>query len=112
MLVSLIRYIRGYLRIRIIGYSPERFLNLCSHHQIYLWGLESCGHDYEMYISVRGFRKLKPIIKKTKTRVVIQKRYGLPFFTQISEEKNIFCGRYRMCFFHLSYVVFCMEYPY
>lgn len=68
MLLSLIRYIKGYLRIRIIGYSPERFLNLCSHHHIYLWGLEPCGHHYEMYISVTGFRKLKPIIKKNEDK--------------------------------------------
>lgn len=90
MLLSLIRYIKGYLRIRIIGYSPERFLNLCSHHHIYLWGLEPCGHHYEMYISVTGFRKLKPIIKKTKTKVVILKRYGLPFFLHKYRKRKVF----------------------
>lgn len=106
MLVSLIRYIRGYLRIRIIGYSPERFLNLCSHHQIYLWGLESCGHDYEMYISVRGFRKLKPIIKKTKTRVVIQKRYGLPFFLHKYRKRKIFFAGAIGCVFFIYLMSF------
>ena len=80
MLLSLIRYIKGYLRIRIIGYSPEISKSLQSPSYLSL-GLEPCGHHYEMYISVTGFRKLKPIIKKTKTKVVILKRYGLPFFT-------------------------------
>lgn len=90
MLLSLIRYIKGYLRISIIGYSPERFLNLCSHHHIYIWGLKSSGNRYEMYMSVAGFRKLKPIIKKTKTKVVILKRYGLPFFLHKYRKRKVF----------------------
>ena len=90
MLLSLIRYIKGYLRISIIGYSPERFLNLCSHHHIYIWGLRPSGNRYEMYMSVAGFRKLKPIIKKTKTKVVILKRYGLPFFLHKYRKRKVF----------------------
>ena len=57
MLLSIIRYIKGYLRIKIIGYSPERFLNLCRHHHIYLWGLTPRMHDYEMFISISGFEE-------------------------------------------------------
>lgn len=90
MLLSIIRYIRGYLRIQIIGYSPERFLNLCSHHQIYLWGLIPARNSYEMFISVKSFRKLKPIIKKTKTKVVILNRYGLPFFLHKYRKRKVF----------------------
>lgn len=90
LLLSLIRYIKGYLRISIIGYSPERFLNLCSHHHIYIWGLKPSGDCYEMYMSVAGFRKLKPIIKKTKTKVVILKRYGLPFFLHKYRKRKVF----------------------
>ncbi|WP_333791541.1 sporulation protein YqfD, partial [Muricomes intestini] len=32
MIQSIIRYMRGYVKIRVEGYSPERFLNLCRHH--------------------------------------------------------------------------------
>lgn len=90
MLLSIIRYIKGYLRIKIIGYSPERFLNLCRHHHIYLWGLTPRMHDYEMFISISGFRKLKPILKKTKTKVVILNRYGLPFFLHKYRKRKVF----------------------
>lgn len=90
MLLSIIRYIKGYLRIKIIGYSPERFLNLCRHHHIYLWRLTPCMHDYEMFISIGGFRKLKPILKKTKTKVVILNRYGLPFFLHKYRKRKVF----------------------
>lgn len=106
MLLSLIRYVKGYLRICIIGYSPERFLNLCSRRHIYLWGLRPCGNHYEMYITVSGFRKLKPIIRKTKTKVVILKRYGLPFFLHKYRKRKMFFAGAIGCMFSL-YLMSC-----
>jgi len=90
VLILIIRYLRGYLRIRIAGYSPERFLNLCSYNHIYLWGLVPSGGAYELYMNVRGFRKLKPIIKKTKTKVTIVERHGLPFFLHKYRKRKLF----------------------
>lgn len=90
MILKLIRFLQGYVRIRIIGYSPERFLNLCSHHHIFLWGLKPVGNAYEMFITVKSFRKLKPIIRKTRTRVVVAGRYGLPFFIHRYRKRYLF----------------------
>ncbi len=90
MIVKLIQYIRGYVRIRITGYSPERFLNLCSHHQIRLWGLRPCGHAYEMYLSVKSFRKLKPILRKSNMRIKVLERRGLPFFLNRNRKRQAF----------------------
>lgn len=106
MLLSLIRYIKGYLRICIIGYSPERFLNLCSRHHIYIWGLKPSGNRYEMYMSIAGFRKLKPIIRKTKTKVVIVKRYGLPFFLHKYRKRKVFFAGAACCIFSV-YLMSC-----
>lgn len=93
MLIAIIQYLSGYLKIRIEGYSPERFLNLCSHYGIYLWNLKPCGHAYEMNISVKGFRKLRPIIRKTRTKVIIEERMGFPFFLHKYRKRKIFfCG--------------------
>lgn len=90
MLIKLIKYMQGYLRIRVEGYSPERFLNLCSNHDILIWGLENHGNSYEMYISIRGFRQLKPIIRKTKTKIKILRRYGMPFFLHKYRKRKMF----------------------
>lgn len=97
MILSIIRYIKGYVRIRVAGYSPERFLNLCSHHQIYIWGLAPSGQSYEMYMSVRGFRKLKPIVRKTHTKVVITERFGLPFFIHKHRKRKLFFAGIFLC---------------
>ena len=93
MFVLLMRYLKGYLRICVTSTSPERFLNLCRNRGILLWGLSPHGRDYEMYISIRGFRKLKPVLKKTKTKVTIEERFGLPFFFhKYRKRKMFFCG--------------------
>ena len=90
MLLKIIRYAKGYIRIRITGYSTERFLNACSHRGIILWGLEPKGRAYEMNISIPGFRKLKPIIRKTGTKVSIVERFGLPFFLHKYRKRKMF----------------------
>lgn len=90
MLISLLRYIQGYLKIRVTGYSPERFLNLCKNKKIDVWGLEAGHNAYDMYIKVSGFRKLKPILRKTQTKASIIERYGLPFFFHHYRKRKLF----------------------
>lgn len=93
MLLKFIRYLKGYLRIRIAGRSAERFINTCRYKGILLWGLNSVSGSYEMNITIRGFRQLKPILRKTGTKVVIIKRTGLPFFLQKYHGRRLFfCG--------------------
>lgn len=90
MLVKIMRYLKGYLRVRITGYSPERFLNLCSNKGIYLWGLTPKDNCYEMYMKIQDFRKLKSILKKTGTRISITERLGFPFFLHRNRKKKLF----------------------
>ena len=79
-MVDLIRYIKGYVRIRVWGVSPERFMNLCGNKNILLWDIRKEQEQYVMSISLRGFFSLRPIARKTGTRVVVLERRGLPFF--------------------------------
>ena len=97
MLKQIGNHLRGYLKIRISGYSPERFLNLCKHKEIEMWGLEAKSNTYEMYMSVKGFRKLKPILRKTKTRITILERYGVPFFFFKYRKRKLFFGGIFLC---------------
>lgn len=90
MIQRIIRYVQGYVKIRIKGYSPERFLNLCRYHKIYIWGLTPCDNAYEMYVSLKGFRRLRPLVRKTHTKVVLIKRYGLPFFIYKHRKRKVF----------------------
>lgn len=89
-MIQVIRYLKGYVSIKIRGLSPERFMNLCSNHDIFLWDIENHGDYYTMKISLKSFYKLGPISRKTGTRVVITKRCGLPFLSVRMRKRKIF----------------------
>lgn len=90
MLSRVIRYLRGYLCIRVSGYSTERFLNACRYRGICLWGLEAVYGAYEMYMLADDFRKLRPVLRKTGVRVVILRRTGVPFLMHRYRKRKLF----------------------
>lgn len=90
MIIQLFKFLKGYVRIQVSGYSPERFLNLCSNHNILLWDIENYKDYYIMCISIKGFFRLKPILRKTRTKVVILKKNGLPFLMPGMWKRKIF----------------------
>ena len=89
-MIEILKYIRGYLRIRVWGFSPERFMNLCSNKDILLWDIAREGDVYYMNITLKGFFNLRPIVKKTGTRVAVLQRYGLPFFLPKLLKRKVF----------------------
>ncbi len=93
MLKKLMNWLRGYLTVRIHGTSPERFINLCCNKQIYLWNLLRNGDDYQFQISVKNYKELKPVAKKTGLIPRIHKRHGLPFLLhRYRKRKGFFAG--------------------
>ncbi len=104
MFLSIIKFFRGFLLVRLSGYSPERFLNLCSNHNILIWNLTNQGACYEFCISIAGYRRLKPLLKKTKTRVVILKRIGFPFFLYRYRKRKVFFAGILACLGLLFYM--------
>ncbi len=89
-MVGVISWLKGYVRIRVTGLSVERFINLCGHKNILLWDVVRCEKYWEMCISIKAFRQLRPIVRKTGTRVVIIERCGLPFFVKQMNKKKVF----------------------
>ena len=99
MIHCLIRYLSGYVKIQIKGYSPERFLNLCCYHRIRFWGLTRIGTNYELYLSLSDFRKIRPYVRKTHTKVILKKRYGFPFFLYRYRKRKLFFISIFLCIF-------------
>lgn len=89
-MIAVWKYLRGYLRIKVWGFAPERFLNLCSNKAILLWDITREENVYYMNISLKNFYRLKGLTRKTGTRVVICKRYGLPFFIPTLQRRKVF----------------------
>ncbi len=107
MFEQLIWYLKGYVRIRVTGYSPERFLNACRYKNIYIWDLKRVCGSYEMNLSLNGFRRLKEIVRKTGTKVCIIRRCGLPFLSHRYRKRHILLAGFFLC---ISLVLFMTRY--
>ena len=86
-----LRFIRGYVRLRIQGGEEERFLNLCRVRGIEIRKLrreEDGSLTFE--IPVSSFFALKPIRAKTGVRVHILKKTGAPFALMRGRRRKVF----------------------
>lgn len=82
--------LKGYVRILICGGSYDRFLNLCAFHGIRIWNLIPTEEAYTADLSIKDFRKLRAIIKKSHVRIRITERHGLPFFIHKYRKRKIY----------------------
>lgn len=104
MIQQCLRYAKGYVHINFYGEEKERFLNLCSANDIILWKLMPQGEGQMACMSISDFKKLRPISRKTKIKIRIAKKRGLPFFFQKSRKrKAFFLGI--LCFCALIYTL-------
>lgn len=93
MLIKLINWFRGYLCVRIRGAAPERFINLCCNKKIFIWDLKRIEEDYQFHISVKNYKNLKPIARKTGMVPKITQKSGFPFFMhRYRKRKGFFIG--------------------
>lgn len=103
---QLIRYCKGYLRLRLTGNMPERFLNLCAANQIFLWNLLYDENSYLLTMSIRDFRRLRPLCRKTGCTLHIVEKHGMPFFFYNNRKrKGFFIGF--LLFAGLLYLLSC-----
>ncbi len=91
LILKLWNYFRGYVIITIEGYFLEKFINICIHREIFLWDIKRHGsRKMTLKISINGFKMLRPIALKTKCRVRIAKRVGLPFIKHRYKKRKTF----------------------
>ncbi|MGI6006922.1 MAG: sporulation protein YqfD [Ruminococcus sp.] len=78
------------MKISFCGPEKERFLNLCSAGEMILWNIQNNSDRQTAFISIADFKKIRPLVRKTGTKVKIIKRYGLPFFFQRNRKRKAF----------------------
>ncbi len=80
LLLRIWNYLRGYVIIIVEGYFLEKFINICAHRQLLLWNVKYRERNkMTMNMSIDAFKQLRPIAFKTRCRVHILKKKGLPF---------------------------------
>ena len=88
-----LNYIIGFVNIKVESYFLERFLNICISKKIFLWNIKRKKSTL-LYanINIKDYKKLKGIIRKTKSRVKIEDKKGLPFLLHKYRKRKIFLG--------------------
>ena len=87
----LLSYIFGYLSLKIEGYYIERFINICKNNKIFIWNLKR-KEDIKLKLNanINDFKKICQIARKTKCKVKIESKKGLPFKIHKYKKRKIF----------------------
>ena len=90
MFLSLMRSVQGVVRVEMTGLKPERFLNLCSLGGIEVRDLSYGDGVYSFSMSLPEFWKIRAFARKSKVRLKVVKRAGLPFFMQKNRKRKLY----------------------
>lgn len=84
-------YIIGYIRISIEGYYIERFINICRNNKIAIWNLKRDKNvKLELNVGIKDLKRVAKIAKKTKCKMRITKKKGLPFLFNRYKKRKLF----------------------
>lgn len=85
-------YFTGYVRIRVTGPAVERFVNLAASRGHRVWRTRRRPRSLEANVSLPSFRRLRPIARRTRSRVRILERRGLPFALGRARRRPLMVG--------------------
>ena len=89
----LLSYLIGYITITVEGYYIERFINICRNKKIPIWNLRREKNvRLTLNIGINDFKEITRIGKKTKCKVKIVRKRGLPFIFNKYKKRKIFVG--------------------
>ncbi len=89
-LTDILAFLKGSVSIEAEGLFLERFLNICMRRGIFLSDVLREGPEkISAKIGIGGFRTIRPIAKKTKTRIRIRSRDGMPFLIHRYKKRRI-----------------------
>ena len=91
LLKLIINYILGYLTINVEGYFIERFINMCRNKNILLWNIKRKNSSFIICkIGIKEFKKIRDIARKTKCKITITSKKGIPFIFEKYKKRKIF----------------------
>lgn len=113
LLLKLWNYFRGYVIIAVEGYFLEKFINICIHRQIFLWDIKKRkDRTMVLKVSIKGFKLLRPVSRKSKCRVRILRKQGLPFIKRKYRKRKAFvlgAALFIIIFYSLTSFIWTIE---
>ena len=85
----ILNYFTGYVKIKVEGLFLERFINICVSKKILLMDIKR-EKSTIMYanVGIADYKKLKQVARKTKSKIKIQRKKGLPFTIKKYRKRN------------------------
>lgn len=84
-------YILGFINITVEGFFTERFINNCINNKIFLWGLKRKSSTLlTVNVNINNFKKIHSIARKTKCKVKINSKKGLPIIFHRYRKRKLF----------------------
>ena len=86
----ILKYILGYINIKIEGYSVEKLINICIKNGMLLWNIKrSKSTIVYANVGVKEFREIVIIAKKNGCKIKIINKKGLPFLLHRYKKRKI-----------------------
>jgi similar to stage IV sporulation protein len=81
------------VRIEISGATPEKLINLCMVHGIFLWGIIKHGEKMHASIYLPDFFDIRPLVRKSRCHIRVLSYDGLPFlWKRLQRRKMLWVG--------------------
>lgn len=92
-MIFLYRFFCGILEIELSGIYPEKIFSFLAQNRINVWNSRFENQKIRLYITVKDFKRLPKILKKSGIRVHILRKKGFPFFIKKYRKRfGIFMG--------------------
>ena len=77
---KVVNYLKGYVVVEIEGLFLEKFTNFCIANQIIFWNLIKMNNTkIRLATDIKGFKKMRRYVRRTRCRMKLLKRNGMPF---------------------------------
>ncbi|HEY0827427.1 MAG TPA: sporulation protein YqfD [Bacilli bacterium] len=90
---NIVSWSRGYVTVAVRGERTVELINDAVARNIGLWDIHRSGENrYEMKVLIEHFFLLRPLLKKTGTKVHVTRRKGLPFLMDKLGRRKFFAA--------------------
>lgn len=97
MLLKILRFLIGYLKVEVNGFAPERFMNLIISNDIVVWDVVTTEKGYIFFTGRKNLLKMKPFLQKTNVKISILEKHGLPYIIKKSKKRMFFLCGFLLC---------------
>lgn len=80
MLLSFIRFLRGYVTFCVEGRFPERFLNIAARHGIHLWDVRRGSEEFSACMYMSDYRRVRRRARDAGVVLHITRKDGMPTY--------------------------------